>query len=316
MSAGTALASATGESKRVRGRKSSAPGTGRERVAGWVFTSPFLILFLVFSALPVVASFAMSFTDMRSTDISTPFDVNFVGFRNYGHLLTDETVRQAALNTAAFVIVGVPVTLFLALLIAVGLNSGVRRMATFFRVGYYLPAITSIVAVAVVWKYLYAPDIGLINTALTKIGITGPNWLEDPNWALPSLIIMGIWRNLGSLAVIFLAGLQLVDRQLYEAASVDGAGFWIKFRHVTVPSMRPTLLFGAVITGIGYLQFFEEPFVMTQGGPLNRTLSVAYESYNQFGYGNYGYSAAIAYSLFIVIMILTVIQFKVLKPNT
>ncbi|MEI8081741.1 MAG: sugar ABC transporter permease [Actinomycetes bacterium] len=312
----TAVAPPPSASDATGKKRRGHPGGRQQRVAGWSLTSPFMILFIIFAALPVVASFAMSFTDMRSTDISTPFDVNFVGLRNYAHLFTDEKVQQAAINTAIFVVIGVPVTLFLSLIIAVGLNSGVRRLATFFRVGYYLPAITSIVAVAVVWKYLYAPDIGLINTALAKIGITGPDWLNNPNTALPAVIIMAIWRNIGSLAVIFLAGLQAVDRQLYEAASVDGAGFWGKFRYVTIPSMRPTLLFGAVITGVGYLQFFEEPFVMTQGGPLNRTLSVAYESYNQFGYGNYGYSAAIAYALFMVIVILTVIQFKVLKPNT
>jgi multiple sugar transport system permease protein len=200
----------------------------------------------------------------------------------------------------------------LALAVAVGLNSGITRFKAFFRVGYYLPVVTSIVAVAVVWRFLLEPDSGLVNTVLGYVGIDGPSWLNSTTWAMPPLIVMAAWRNMGYLVVIFLAGLQLVPKELHEAAAIDGAGAWNRFRHITLPMLRPTLLFGAVVTMIGYLQFFEEPFVMTQGGPLDKTLSLAYYTYNQFGFGNYSYAAAMAYVLFVVIALVTAVQFRVL----
>jgi multiple sugar transport system permease protein len=151
-----------------------------------------------------------------------------------------------------------------------------------------------------------------VNTVLGYVGIDGPSWLNSPTWAMPSLIVMAAWRNMGYLVVIFLAGLQLVPKEMHEAAAIDGAGAWNRFRHITLPMLRPTLLFGAVVTMIGYLQIFEEPFVMTQGGPLDKTLSLAYYTYNQFGFGNYSYAAAMAYVLFVVIALVTAVQFKFL----
>jgi len=189
---------------------------------------------------------------------------------------------------------------------------GVTRMKTFFRVGYYMPVVTSIVAVAVVWRFLLNPDSGLINEVLRLVGIEGPNWLGSTIWAMPSMIAMATWRSIGTLIIIFLAGLQSVPTALHEAAALDGAGAWQRFRFITIPTIRPTLLFGAVITGIGYVQFFEEPFVMTQGGPLNSTTSVAFQTYNQFGFGNYGYAAAMSYVLFLAVVVLTLIQFRFL----
>jgi multiple sugar transport system permease protein len=227
-------------------------------------------------------------------------------------VLQDPTFRKAAANTAYFVLVGVPLTLALSLGIAVILNSGITRLKTFFRVGYYMPVVTSIVAVAVVWRFLLHPDSGLINEVLGWFGIDGPNWLASTTWAMPAMIAMATWRSIGTLIIIFLAGLQGVPTSLHEAAALDGAGAWQRFRYVTLPTMRPTLLFGAVITGIGYVQFFEEPFVMTQGGPLDSTLSVAFHTYNQFGFGNYGYAAAMSYVLFLAVVALTLIQFRVL----
>ncbi|HEU4910933.1 MAG TPA: sugar ABC transporter permease, partial [Actinomycetes bacterium] len=281
-------------------------------VAGYLFALPFLALFRVFTVGPVLASFGMSFTDLRSSDVRNPLAVEAVGLKNYTDLFADETFRQAAFNTAYFVVIGVPLTMGLALAVAVGLNSGITRFKALFRVGYYLPVVTSIVAVAVVWRFLLEPDSGLVNTLLGYAGIDGPSWLNSPTWAMPSLIVMAAWRNMGYLVVIFLAGLQLVPKEMHEAAAIDGAGAWNRFRHITLPMLRPTLLFGAVITMIGYLQFFEEPFVMTQGGPLDKTLSVAYYTYNQFGFGNYSYAAAMAYVLFVVIALVTAVQFRVL----
>jgi multiple sugar transport system permease protein len=167
----------------------------------------------------------------------------------------------------------------------------------------------------VVWRVLLQPDTGPINQLLGLVGVDGPNWLESTTLALPTLIVMTTWRNLGYLMVIFLAGLQTVPREMLEAAEVDGAGRWQRFRYVTLPIMRPTLLFGAVITSIGYLQFFEEPFVMTQGGPLDATRSVAMYVYDQFGFGNYGFATAASYVLFVAIAALTFVLFRALQPR-
>jgi multiple sugar transport system permease protein len=290
------------------------PGRGRRREvrAAYLFALPFLALFLVFTIGPVIASFVMSFTDLRSSDVRSPLAVEAVGLDNYAKLLSDDSFHKAAFNTAYFVVVGVPLTMTLALAVALGLNSGITRFRTFFRVGYYLPVVTSIVAVAVVWRFLLEPNSGIVNTLLGYVGIDGPSWLRSKTWAMPSLIVMAAWRNMGNLVVIFLAGLQTVPRDMHEAAAIDGAGAWGRFRHITLPMLRPTLLFGGVVTAIGYLQVFEEPFVMTQGGPLDSTLTAAYYTYNQFGFGNYSYAAAISYVLFVVIAIITALQFRVL----
>ncbi|MBG0829729.1 sugar ABC transporter permease [Planomonospora sp. ID67723] len=288
----------------------------RRGLAAWGFALPFLVLFVTFMAGPVLASLLMSLTDLRSADLRDPLAVNPVGLDNYTRLLRDEVFLQAAVNTLYFVVIGVPLTIVCALAVAVLLNKGVTRLRTFFRVGFYLPVVTSIVAVAVVWRFLLQPDTGPVNQLLRLAGIDGPHWLADPVWAMPALILMAAWRNMGYLMVVFLAGLQSIPRELYEAAEVDGAGPWARFREVTLPMLRPTLLFGTVITGIGYLQFFEEPLVMTRGGPLNRTLSVSYYIYNQFGFGNYSYAAAMGYVLFVAIVVLTVVQFRLLRPRT
>jgi multiple sugar transport system permease protein len=306
------MATVTAGGKPATRRGASGGARRREAFAGCMFALPFLVLFVVFTVGPVIASLGMSFTDLRSADINNPLAVQAVGLKNYSKLMNDESFKQAVLNTGYFVLVGVPLTIVLALAVAVGLNSGITRFKTFFRVGYYLPVVTSIVAVAVVWRFLLEPDSGLVNTLLGYVGIDGPSWLKDETWAMPSLIAMAAWRNMGTLVIIFLAGLQTVPAEMHEAAAIDGAGAWGRFRHITLPMLRPTMLFGAVITGIGYLQFFEEPFVMTQGGPLDKTLSVAFYAYNQFGFGNYSYAAAMAYTLFIVIAVVTFLQFKLL----
>jgi multiple sugar transport system permease protein len=307
-----ATATAAPASQARPSRRRPDRGRRREVTAGFLFALPFLGLFLVFTLGPVVASFVMSFTDLTARDVRSPLAVNPAGLDNYTKLLSDDTFHQAAFNTTYFVVVGVPLTMALALAVAVGLNSGITRLRTFFRVGYYLPVVTSIVAVAVVWRFLLEPDSGIVNTLLGYVGVDGPSWLRDKPFAMPALIVMSAWRNMGTLVVIFLAGLQTVPKDLHEAAAIDGAGAWGRFRHITLPMMRPTLLFGAVITMIGYLQVFEEPFVMTQGGPLDSTLTVAYYTYNQFGFGNYSYAAAMSYALFVVIAIVTAVQFRLL----
>jgi len=285
------------------------PTRRQQAVAAWALALPFVLLFAVFSLGPVLASLGMSFTDMRRTDIRDPFAVNPVGLDNYVQLVQDPLFRKVTLNTLLYLLLGVPLTMAVALLVAVGINR-VERFRGFLRVGYYLPVVTSIVAVSVVWKFLYRDNGGLFNTILGWVGIDGPGWLDSTTLALPSLVLMAVWRNFGTLMVIFLAGLQTIPQEVNEAAEVDGASGWSRFRHVTLPMLRPTLLFGAVITGLGYLQFFEEAFVMTKGGPLDSTRSATYFTFDQFGFGNYGYAAAASYLLFLAVVLLTWVQFR------
>lgn len=287
----------------------------REGRAAWVLALPFCLLFLTFTAWPVLQSLFMSFTDTRSRDLRTPFAVNVVGLENFTKALSDPLFLQSARNTAYFVLIGVPLTMVIALAAAVALDRGITRLRAMFRLGFYMPVITSIVAVSVVWRFLLERDSGLINTALGWFGIDGPNWLGDPNWSMPALIMMAAWRNFGTAMIIFLAGLQAVPWSLHEAAAIDGAGAWKRFRHITLPLLKPTILFVSVTTGIGYLQFFEEPFVMTNGGPLNSTVSMSMYTYRQFGFGNYGYAAAISYIIFVVIAVVTAIQFRLLREK-
>jgi multiple sugar transport system permease protein len=282
---------------------------------GWSFALPFVLVFCVFMAGPILVSFFMSFTDMRVTDIRTPFDVGFVGLDNYFDVFRDATFRKAARNTVVYVVFAMPLTIGLGLLAALALNQGIIRLRSVFRVGFFLPYVTSIVAIAVVWRLILGTDAGLVNGVLESFGIDGPGWLTDQRYALWSIILMTTWRGLGFQMIIFLAGLQAIPTQLYEAAAIDGAGRWERFRYVTLPMLRPTLLFSAVIASIGLLQFFEEPYVMTQGGPLDSTLSVYMHAYNQFTFGNYAYTAAISYIIFLATALLALIQFRVLRPK-
>lgn len=299
--------------RRHSGLRSTA--RGRQARAAWVLAAPFLALFLAFMLLPVVWSLLMGLTDTRSADLRTPLNVSFVGFDNYVRLFEDPQFFTALRNTAVFVLVALPLTLAAGLAAAVALDRGIRRFRAVFRVGFYLPVITSIVAVAVVWKTLLEPRAGLVNLVLGWFGIDGPAWLADTRFALPVMIVMAVWRNLGTVMIIMLAGLQSVPQSLMEAAELDGAGPWQRFWRVTFPLLRPALLLTAVTTGIGYLQFFDEPFVMTDGGPLDSTLSATLYAYKQFGNGNYEMASAAGYVIFVLIVALTVLQFRVLRDK-
>jgi multiple sugar transport system permease protein len=293
------------------------PAAARRRKQGyvaWLFAAPFVLVFGFFMLVPLVSSFAMSFTDFTSRDVRTPFAVNFVGLQQYVDLFGDPRFLKSLSVTGTFVVVGIPLTMAVALALAVALNSGIGRFRAAFRVGFYAPVVTSIVAVSVVWRYILQPD-GLLNTALGWVGIDGPNWLNSTTWALPSLILMAVWRNVGTLMVIFLAGLQSVPADVQEAAVMDGASPWRRFRSVTLPLLRPTLLLGAVLISVGYLQFFEEAFVMTQGGPLDSTLSAAFYTFEQFGFGKYGFASAASYVLFLAIALLSLLQFRLLRSQ-
>jgi len=309
----TALAP-TGEATSAHRATVSRRRRRRQTWIAWGFALPFVAVFAGFMLIPLVSSFLMSFTDFRSTDVQTPFAVGFVGLGQYADLFVDPLFRKAMVNTAIFVVIGIPLTMGVALALAVGLHNGISRFRTVFRVGFYTPVVTSIVAISVVWRYILQDD-GLVNQALAVVGITGPDWLNDPTWALPSLIVVTVWRNMGTLMIIFLAGLQNVPRELLEAGEMDGAGPWRRFRSITLPTLRPTLLLGSVLLSVGYLQFFEEAFVMTGGGPLNSTLSISYFIYDQFGFGKYGYASAASYVLFLVIALVSLVQFRTLRAK-
>lgn len=287
----------------------------RTAVIAWLFAAPFVVSFGVFGVVPLVSSFVMAFTDLRVNDIRDPFNVDFVWLNNFVTVLTDETFLRALRNTLFFVVLGVPLSLFSALVLAVMLNSLGSRLATVFRVGYYTPVVTTIVAVAVVWRIMYQPN-GLINSLLATVGIDGPNWLGNPATALPALTIMAVWRSIGSSMVIFLAGLQAIPADVREAASVDGATTIQRFFRVTIPMMMPTILLNAILTTTGFMQFFDEPYVMTNGGPLQSTTSISLYVFNQFQYGTYSIGAAGAYVLFAIIGVFAIIQFRFLRQRT
>ncbi|MFI1330253.1 carbohydrate ABC transporter permease [Streptomyces sp. NPDC020845] len=292
----------------------AASGRLRRTLIAWGFCSPFIALFATFGVWPIFSSLSMSVTDITSRDIRTPFSVNFVGLDNYSTLFSDPTFVRAVRNTLYFVAVGIPLTMVIALALAVALNSGIQRAKGFFRVAYFAPVVTSVVAIAVVWRYLYKPD-GMLNSILAVIGIHGPDWLNDPNWSMPALILMAVWRHFGIPMVIFLAGLQAVPAELYEAARMDGATRWRAFRSITLPLLRPTTLIVAVLLSVSYLQFFEEPFVMTSGGPLDSTTSISYYAYQQFGFGNYGVASAASYVLVAAIALLSFVQFRIFRAK-
>jgi multiple sugar transport system permease protein len=297
------------------GRRRRGPARRRgDGLAAWLFALPFVAVFAVFMLAPLISSFAMSFTDFRSTDVRTPFAVDFVGLRQYSALLADPLFRKAMVNTAIVVVFGLPLTMAAGLALAVALSTGVTRLRSMFRIGFYTPVVTSIVAVAVAWRYILQPG-GPLNEMLGSIGIPGPNWLHSTTWALPSLVVLTAWRNMGTLMVIFLAGLQAIPGELHEAAAVDGASPWQRLRKITLPLLRPTLVLGAVLLSVAYLQFFEESFVTTQGGPLDSTLSISYFTYNEFGFGNYGYASAASYVLFFVIAALSAVQLRALRQK-
>ncbi|PVC98029.1 sugar ABC transporter permease [Streptomyces sp. CS147] len=304
---------------------SPAPGGGGRRkrtlgmqnAAGWLFSTPFLVLFAVFMAFPILATLAMSFTDFGLRNVTRPWEAEFIGLENYVELFGDEKFLKSLFNTGYFVVVGVPLTIGIGLVVAVLLNNGIDRARTFFRVGFYAPVVTTIVAVAVVWRFVLDPSDGLIAGLFSEVGWTAPDFLGSETLAMPSLIVMAVWRNVGTVMVLFIAGLQAIPTEVREAAKLDGASVWHEFRSITIPLLRPTVLYATVITTIGYLNVFEEPFVMTQGGPSDSTLTVSLNMYREgFNFFHMGYASAMAYVLFVVIMGITVLQLRLLKDNT
>jgi multiple sugar transport system permease protein len=271
--------------------------------AAWLFLAPALVVLGATFFLPIVASLVLSFTDFDIYAVARLDNVQVVGPRNYVTLLSSPLFWLALRNTFYFVLVGGPLSLLAALGAALLVNARLARFKGFFRTIYFAPFVTTLVAVAIVWRYLYHPTYGLLNYALGGLGIAPVDWLGTPRWAMPAIIVMAVWKSFGYNMLILIAGLQAIPDELYEAAVLDGAGAWRRFRHVTLPMLAPTLVFVGLVTMIGYFQVFAEPYVMTQGGPLRSTTTMVLLMYEEgFRWWRMGYAAAIAFVLFVVIL--------------
>lgn len=282
----------------------------------YFFISPALLLLILFSLLPIVIAFVISFTDIDLVGLADYSQIHFIGLENYINVMKDPTFLKAIGNTLFYVIIGVPLVILCSLGIALMINFSQAKIFQFFRLIFYTPSITNVVAVAVVWSYLYNPRFGLLNYLLSFLHIGPIPWLQDPVMAKISLIILAVWRAIGVNMIIFLAALQGIPKAYYEAAQLDGANSWQQLFRITVPLLRFAIFFVTVTTMIAWLQFFEEPFVMTQGGPLDSTTSVALFIYqNGFQLSKFGYAAAGSFILFIVIIIITLIQFRIQRRD-
>ncbi len=282
----------------------------------YFFLAPALGALSVFFFLPILAALLMSGTDFDIYALGNLNKARFIFLDNYKRILFDPVFWKALLNTFYFVLVGGPLTIFVALVAAIALNSQLLRVKHIFRLAFFMPVVTTLVAVAVVWRYLYHPRFGVVNYLLSLVGIGPIDWLGDPNWAMPALIVLAIWKNFGYNMMIFLAGLQAIPHSFYEAARIDGANWLQQHLHVTIPQLAPTTVFVTVITIIGYFQFFAEPYVMTQGGPLNSTLSIVLYLYQQgFRWWKMGYSSAIAFVMFFILVGFAVIQSLIRKKQ-
>jgi len=282
-----------------------------EARAAVLFVSPALAVLGIFFFLPVIAGFALSLTDFDLYAIGDVHNVRFIALRNYGEVLANGVFWTALVNTLYFSLVGGPLTVAVSLGAALLVNAKAARLKPLFRTIYFAPVVTTLVAVAVVFRFLYNPKFGIFNRVLASVGLPPIDWLGNPRWAMPAIIALAVWKNFGYNMIIFIAGLQNIPEELYEAARIDGAGGWKQFRHVTLPMLGPTFLFVGIVTAIGYLQLFAEPYVMTRGGPLNKTLSAVMMMYEQgFRWWRMGYAAAIAFILFLVIAAATALQMK------
>jgi multiple sugar transport system permease protein len=282
-----------------------------ETRAALLFLAPAMLLIGIFFFAPVIAGFALSLTDFDLYTIGDIHNLRFIALRNYRELLGSSIFWTAFGNTLYFALVGGPLTVIVSLAAALLVNARLTRYKALFRTIYFAPVVTTLVAVSIVFKYLYHPRFGVVNRALGHLGIAPVDWLGDPRFAMFSIIILAVWKGFGYTMIIFIAGLQNIPDELYEAAKIDGAGPWGRFRHVTVPMLGPTFLFVGIVVAIGQLQIFAEPYVMTYGGPLNKTVTAVMLMYQQgFKWWRMGYAAAIAFILFLVIGAATLVQMR------
>lgn len=272
----------------------------RDAINGYLFFSPWLIGFIIFLAGPIIYSLYLSFTSYN-----TMGDPKWIGTLNYEVIFTQDTmVWKSLYNTLYYVILSVPINTFLGMMLAILMNQSVKGIRI-YRTLFYLPNVVSGVAVLLLWQWLLDPNFGLVNTMLSYIGIEGPGWLQDPNWSKPSLIFINIW-NVGGGMIIYLAGLQGISRELYEAATVDGASKSRQFWRITIPMMTPTILFNLIMGILGGFQVFMQAYIMTGGGPVNSTMFYALYLYNKaFRDLQMGYASALAWILLLITLVFT-----------
>ncbi len=280
----------------------------RAGLPGYVLVAPAVLVTTVFFLVPMIVSGYWSLTEFNG--IKPP---EFVGFANYVDLLTDPRFQQVLRNTVFFVVMGMGLGPPLGLASAIALNNSVR-LRPLLRTAFFLPTMVALVAVAAVWKLLYQEE-GLINDVLGLFGLPGHAWLNDPNTALPAVVVTSIWQGFGFETVVFLAALQAIPRELYDAARVDGAGAWAQFRYVTLPGLRPTILFIYIIGIIGSFQVFDQIFVMTQGRPGVSTRTVVYDMLDEFNRLDLGKASAIAYMLLGILAVLSFVQMRLFEER-
>ncbi|MBN8481748.1 MAG: sugar ABC transporter permease [Xanthomonadales bacterium] len=279
--------------------------------AGWLFAAPALVVIGVFFLLPVLAAFVLSLTDFDLYALADRDHLRFVGLGNYLDLLRTPLFWTSLGNTLYFVVVGVPLSIAVSLAAALLLDSKLARFKGFFRTALFAPVVTTIVAVAVIWRYFFHTRYGFVNYVLGFAGIEPIDWLGSADWSMPTIILFAVWKNFGYNMIILLAGLQAIPAELYEAARIDGASFGKQLRHITLPLLKPTMLLVAIITTSGYFQLFAEPYVMTRGGPLQSTTSVLYFMFEEgFKWWNLGRASAVAFLLFALILGVTALMLR------
>ncbi len=283
----------------------------RETAAALLFLAPSLIGFLIFMAGPLLASLGFSLVEWNL--LSPP---TWLGIDNFWQLLRDADFWSSLWATIYYTVVSVPLGMVAALLLALALNQQIRGI-TIYRTIYFIPVVSSMIAVALMWRWMYNPTSGILNYALNSLfawlGLSwiAPDWLQSRTWAMPAIIIMSVWKGLGYNMVLYLAGLQGIPRHLYEAAEIDGASTWHKFRSITLPLLTPTTFFIVIISIIGSFQVFEQAYIMTQGGPARATVTTVYYIYeNGFQWYRMGYASAVAWVLFALIMLVTMVQWR------
>lgn len=279
----------------------------REARAGYFFISPWLIGFSLFSIGPIIISLILSFSHY-----SVIMPPRFCGVQNYYELPKDPLFWKSLYNTAYMTVLGIPPGVFIAFAVALFLNMKVKGMAC-YRTIYYLPAIVPIVASSILWMWILAPRYGILNSALSIVHIKGPPWLGSETWSKPAIILMGCW-GAGASMILYLAGLQGIPQQLYEAAQIDGANWWHQFWKITLPLMTPVLFFNVVMGVIGSMQIFTQAYIMTAGGPVDSTLFYVYYLFNNaFAYFRMGYACSLSWVLFVIILVITLLQLRMAR---
>ncbi len=284
----------------------------RQERAAWLFSAPVLAIIALVFVLPTALAMALSVTDYSIYALADRANLRFVGLGNFVDLFSTPLFWRAIGNTALFAVLGVPMAIGTPLAVALLLNDATVRWKPLWRVLLFAPYVTSIVATAVVWRFLFNERSGLINRALATIGAAPVDWLGNPHTSIPAILIFVTWKIFGYNMIVFTAALSAVPQDLMEAARLDGAGRWGRFRHVTLPAIGPTLLLAAVMSVAGFLQIFAEPYVMTLGGPAQSTTTILYFMFDEgFKWWNLGQASAVAFVLFLMILALTMVQTRI-----